>query len=134
MIEDQNKNLVAPEKVKRVILCSGQVYYDIDQARTTENKNDIAVLRVEQLCPFPFRYIIPELEKFKNAEVMWVQEEPQNQGPWYFVEPRLRNIMKHLNRGGEVHYTGRAPSASTATGYHKIHDVELKNFLKTAMK
>ena len=69
VIADNNKSLVAPEKVKKVLLCSGQVYYDIEGAREREGKNDIAVVRVEQLSPFPFRSIISELEKYKNAEV-----------------------------------------------------------------
>jgi len=64
---------------------------------------------------------------------MWVQEEPKNQGPWYYMEPRLRKIMQHLKRKDDVIYTGRAPSASTSTGYHKKHEEELQAFLKAAM-
>ena len=75
---DQLKTLVAPEKVKKVILCSGQVYYDIDNARVKEGINDIAVIRIEQLSPFPFKGVTEELSKYKNAQVQWVQEEPQN--------------------------------------------------------
>lgn len=67
--EDQNKSLVAPEKVKKVILCSGQVYYDLDAARTKDNRNDIAIIRVEQLSPFPFKQVTAELGKYKNASV-----------------------------------------------------------------
>jgi 2-oxoglutarate dehydrogenase E1 component len=69
---DQNKQLVSHDKVKKVILCSGQVYYDIENARAKENKNDIAVIRVEQLSPFPFKGLTTELSKYKNARVQWV--------------------------------------------------------------
>jgi len=74
------------------------------------------------MAPFPFRSITTELDKYKNASVEWVQEEPKNQGGWYFAQPRLANILKSLKRKPEVSYAGRAPSASTATGYGKFHD------------
>ena len=83
---DQSKTLVSAEKVKKVIFCSGQVYYDIDGARTKESKDDIAVIRVEQLSPFPWNQVKDELKKYKNAQsVQWVQEEPQNQGYWTYT-------------------------------------------------
>lgn len=66
---DQNKSLVAPDKVKKVVLCTGQVYYDIDNARTKDKQNEVAVIRVEQLCPFPFNHVNAELAKYKNASV-----------------------------------------------------------------
>lgn len=64
--------MVNPEKVKRIIFCSGQVYYDLEEARQKAGKNDIAIVRIEQLAPFPFRYVIPEIKKYSNAQVMWV--------------------------------------------------------------
>jgi len=131
---DQNKGLVAPEKVKKVILCSGQVYYDIDNARTKENNNDIAVIRVEQLSPFPFKGITAELQKYKNAKVQWVQEEPQNQGYWSYTLPKIQSCLKELGRSAEVTYAGRGPSASTATGFSKLHEAELKHFLQEALR
>jgi 2-oxoglutarate dehydrogenase E1 component len=85
VIGDQNKYIVADEKVKRVIFCSGQVYYELETARVKSHRNDIAICRVEQIAPFPFRYIEKEVQKYKNADVMWVQEEPKNQGCWNFV-------------------------------------------------
>jgi 2-oxoglutarate dehydrogenase E1 component len=132
---DMHKTLVAPEKVKKVLLCSGQVYYDLDNARQKDNINDVAIIRVEQLSPFPFKGITNELAKYKNAQVQWVQEEPQNQGYWAYVWPKIRNIVKGL-RGSqqEVTYVGRTPSASTATGYSKVHEAELKHFLNEALK
>lgn len=92
VIQDHNKNLVAPEKVKKVIFCSGQVHLDLEAARTQMNRNDVAIVRVEQLCPFPFRSITPEIAKFKNAEIVWCQEEPKNQGAYHYALPRIHNI------------------------------------------
>lgn len=79
---DTNKSLVAPEKVRRVILCSGQVYYDLENARQAQGHHDVAIVRVEQMSPFPFRSVDAETAKYKNAEIMWAQEEPKNAGGW----------------------------------------------------
>lgn len=131
---DQNKSLVAPEKVMKVILCSGQVYYDIENSRVKDNRNDIAVIRVEQLSPFPFKNVSAELAKYKNASIQWVQEEPQNQGYWHYVSPKISSVLKDLRRPSEVTYAGRKISASTASGYSKVHEAELRQFLQEAMK
>jgi len=125
---------VAPEKVKNLIFCSGQVYYDLNAYRTKNNRNDVAIVRVEQLCPFPFRYLKDEIDQYKNAKVIWAQEEHQNQGPWTYVRPRFNNIYKKAGKSGEISYSGRAISASTATGYHKLHESELQSLLKEAFK
>lgn len=82
VLGDMNKNLVAPEKVRRVILCSGQVYYDLEAARVANGHNDVAIVRVEQMAPFPFRSVHEETKKFKNADILWAQEEPKNAGGW----------------------------------------------------
>lgn len=87
---------VVAEKVKKVVFCSGQVYYDLIAEREKLGKTDIAVIRLEQLAPFPFFSLIKELNKYPNASVTWCQEEHKNQGPWSFVEPRLRNTLKHI--------------------------------------
>lgn len=132
---DQHKTLVAHDKVKKVVLCSGQVYYDLDNARQKDNINDVAIIRVEQLSPFPFKGLTAELGKYKNAQVQWVQEEPMNQGCWSYVSPKIKNIMKAASsKHTEVSYAGRTPSASTATGYGKVHETELKHFLNDALK
>lgn len=132
---DHSKSLVPADKVKKVIFCSGQVYYDIDAARTKDNKNEIAVIRVEQLSPFPWHQVKDELKKFKNAtSVQWVQEEPQNQGYWTYTHPKIQNILKSLDSKIQVTYAGRIPCASTATGYGKVHEAELRQFLHEAMK
>lgn len=122
LITDSHPNLVAPEKVRKVVLCSGQVYYDLEAARVKEGKNDIAIMRVESLCPFPFKEIIKELKTYKNASITWAQEEPKNAGCYTYVTPRLRNIQKFLNRNTKkVEYAGRPIMAATAVGYTSTH-------------
>lgn len=130
---ETNKS-IKTDKVRKVIFCSGQVYYDLIQEREKLGKNDIAILRLEQLAPFPFYSLVNELKQYPNAHVTWCQEEHKNQGPWPFVEPRLRNTLKHLGmKNTEVSYAGRQISASSATGYGKTHREELKEFLHEAM-
>ena len=127
------KDLVPDNQVKKVLLCSGQVYYDLETERTKRGIKDIAIVRLEQLAPFPFRYLEPSLERFSNAKVEWVQEEPKNQGAWSFVEPRLRNLLKKMGKADQTPtYSGRAISPSTATGYGKQHAAELQAYMNTA--
>jgi 2-oxoglutarate dehydrogenase E1 component len=88
---------------------------------------------VEQLAPFPFRAVQTNLERYKNADIMWTQEEPKNQGAWSFVEPRMRNLLKSMkSKQQEIKYSGRGISASTATGYNKHHVKELDELLQTS--
>ena len=134
LIADTNANLVAAEKVRKVILCSGQVFYDLDQARTDRKLNDIAIIRCESLCPFPFKEIIKELKKYKNAELCWAQEEPKNAGAWVYAQPRLQNILTFLKQDDEVTYAGRPIMAATAVGYTQAHNKQLKDLLDAAMK
>ena len=118
-----------------MLLCSGQVYYDLEAERKKRGIKDIAIVRVEQLAPFPFRYVEPDLARYKNAKVQWVQEEPKNQGAWFFVEPRVRNLLAEMgHKTTTVEYAGRAISPSTATGYGKQHAAELAAYLDAAMK
>ena len=118
LIEDQLPSLVAPEKVRKVILCAGQVYFDLEAAREKDGKNDVAILRCESLCPFPFHEIIEELKKYKNAEVIWAQEETKNAGPWSYVQNRLRNIQSHLGKeNSKIAYAGRPIMGATAVGF-----------------
>ena len=135
VLPETSKDLVADNKVKRVIFCSGQVYYDLEGERTKRGIKDIAIVRVEELSPFPFRSIEPELKKYSGAEPMWVQEEPKNQGPWSFIEPRFRNLLRKMkHKSSDIEFSGRPISASTATGYGKQHAAELASFLNIAMK
>ncbi|MBU2891582.1 2-oxoglutarate dehydrogenase E1 component [Celeribacter halophilus] len=123
--------LKADKDIKRVVICSGKVYYDLLEARDAAGKDDTYILRLEQFYPFPALSMVKELERFKNAEIVWCQEEPKNQGGWTFVEP---NIEWVLTRIGAKHtrpvYAGRAASASPATGLasqHKAQQTALVN-------
>jgi 2-oxoglutarate dehydrogenase E1 component len=114
--------------VKRVLLCSGKVYYDLEAERKKANHNDTAIIRVEQIYPFPKKMIAGELNKYSAAtQIRWVQEEPQNQGAWFFVAPRLRDLVKASQQSS---YVGRDASASTATGSHTIHQMEQQKLVQ----
>lgn len=135
LIEDQAS--LNPAQVKKVILCSGQVYYDLEAERTKLGRKDVAILRVESLCPFPFKEIIAELKKYSNAkDVTWAQEEPKNAGSYTYAQPRMRNILEFTNRQNNTsfNYAGRPISASTAAGYSKTHVQQLKDLLQDAFK
>ena len=138
--ETNPEALVAPEDVKRVVFCCGKVYYDLAKARALNEIDDVAIARVEELAPFPFDKVRDVADQYPNAEVVWCQEEPLNQGPWYHVEPRIvtsLNASAHhageWDTGAGDKYTGRAPSASTSTGFKYTHITELHNFLADAL-
>lgn len=122
------------DQIKRVILCSGKVYYDLFEEREKRGLDNIQIIRVEQLYPFPALSLVKELSRFKNADFVWCQEEPKNMGAWSFIEP---NIEWVLNRIDATHkrprYVGRHASASTATGLMKRHLHELELFLDEAL-
>ena len=121
-------------RIKRVILCSGKVYYDLWEEREKRGIKDIKVLRLEQLYPFPKQPLIEELARFKNAEIMWCQDEPQNQGAWTFVAPRIENVLKKIGRAGDrPHYAGRIEYASTATGLLRTHLKEQAALIDAAL-
>ena len=118
------------KKVKRVIACSGKVYYDLINARKTRGQVDTAIIRVEQLYPFPHKSFAAELKKFPNAtELVWTQDEPQNQGPWFQIQ---HNIFESLDSGQRLAYAGRPASASPAVGYYDKHYAQQKELLETA--
>jgi len=117
-------------KVKRVLVCSGKVYYDLVGARKTRNANDTAIIRMEQMYPFPHKSFSAELKKFPNAlEVVWVQDEPQNQGPWFQIQ---HNVFEGMEDGQRLAYAGRPASASPAVGYADKHIAQQKELLETA--
>ena len=118
------------KKVKRVIACSGKVYYDLVNQRKTRNQLDTAIIRVEQLYPFPHKSFAAELKKFPNfTELVWAQDEPQNQGPWFQIQ---HNIFESLEAGQRLAYAGRPASASPAVGYYDKHYAQQKELLETA--
>jgi 2-oxoglutarate dehydrogenase E1 component len=121
---------IDPKKVKRVVACSGKVYYDLVGARRDRGAGDTAIIRIEQLYPFPHKAFAGELKKFPNlAEVVWAQDEPQNQGAWFQIQ---HNIFENLEEGQKLAYAGRPASASPAVGYYDKHYAQLKTLLDTA--
>ena len=126
--------LVADSKIKRVIMCSGKVYFDLLEEREKRGINDVYLLRVEQFYPYPFHAINGELKRFKNAEMVWCQEEPKNMGAWSFIEPYLQWVFEHIEaKHQRARYTGRAAAASPATGLMSKHLFELDAFLEDAL-
>jgi len=117
--------------VKRVVLCSGKVFYDLQAAREEAGTSDVAIVRLEQFYPFPAAAIEEIFAAYPNAnEIVWTQEEPQNMGAWTFVEPRLTNI---LPKGRDLRYVGRDASASPATGSYAIHNLEQAKLVAEAL-
>ncbi len=126
--------LVPDSDIRRVVLCSGKVYYDLLEEREKRGINDVYLLRIEQLYPFPAKALLDELNRFKNAEIYWCQEEPKNMGAWAFVQPYIDWVLDQMGRGGERPiYAGRAASAATATGLMRKHLQELQQFLEQAL-
>lgn len=120
-----------PAKVKRIILCSGKVYYDLDAARNDSHDGRVALVRLEQFYPFPGERLKEVFATYPNAtQLFWTQEEPENMGGWQFVESRLRNIMPETM---SLRYVGRVPSASPATGSYSIHELEQKQIVDEAL-
>ncbi len=126
--------LVADDKIRRVVMCSGKVYYDLFEEREKRGLKDVYLLRVEQLYPWPHKALIQELGRFKQAEMVWCQEEPQNMGAWTFVQPGIERALDYLGaQHRRPRYTGRPASAATATGLMSKHQKELKAFLEDAL-
>jgi 2-oxoglutarate dehydrogenase E1 component len=123
--------LVADDKVKRVVLCSGKVYYDLLEERDARGIDDVYLMRIEQFYPFPVMSLAKELERFKNAEFVWCQEEPKNQGAWSFIEPNIEWVLTRIKaKNTRPSYAGRPASASPATGLasqHKAQQAALVN-------
>ncbi len=121
---------INPDDVKRVLVCSGRVYYDLLNARNEGQRNDVAILRVEQLYPFGHKAFQTELQKYPNAkEIIWVQDEPQNQGPWFYIQ---HHLYENMAEGQRLGYAGRPASASPAVGYMAKHLEQQRNMLEQA--
>merc|ERR1711988_2073136 len=120
-----------PEKVRRVLMCAGKVYYDLLERRRAEEIDDIAIVRIEQLYPFPADDLTDVLKKFTNLkEVYWVQEEPMNMGAWYSSQHHMRRALQEINPELHLEYAGRDASASPAAGYMALH-LQQQEQLKT---
>ena len=134
LLPDQPIKLVKDSKIRRVVLCSGKVYYDLYEEREKRGINDIYLLRVEQLYPFPAKALITELSRFRGAEMVWCQEEPKNMGAWAFIDPYLEWVLAHIDaKHQRVRYTGRPAAASPATGLMSKHLAQLEAFLEDAL-
>src|SRR3954449_12813046 len=134
MLRDEKIKLVADDKIRRVVMCSGKVYYDLYEEREKRGINDVYLLRVEQLYPVPLKALVQELGRFKTAEFTWCQEEPRNMGAWHFMEPYLDWVLKQIGATRDrPRYAGRAASAATATGLMTKHLTQLKALLEEAL-
>ncbi|MEI6598982.1 MAG: 2-oxoglutarate dehydrogenase E1 component [Comamonadaceae bacterium] len=128
--ENKDEVIRKADKVKRVVACSGKVYYDLVKKREEKVMDDVAILRVEQLYPFPHKAFAAELKKYPNAaELVWCQDEPQNQGAWFFVQ---HYILENMADGQKLGYSGRAASASPAVGYSHLHQEQQKTLVEGA--
>ncbi|WP_375609008.1 MULTISPECIES: 2-oxoglutarate dehydrogenase E1 component [unclassified Bartonella] len=133
-LKDSVVKLQKDNKIRRIVLCTGKVYYDLYEEREKKGIDDVYLLRVEQLYPFPAKVLVNVLSRFLQAEVFWCQEEPKNMGAWSFIEPYLEWVLTHINaQYSRARYAGRPASASPASGLMVKHLEQLAAFLKDAL-
>ncbi|MEM7745658.1 MAG: 2-oxoglutarate dehydrogenase E1 component [Pseudomonadota bacterium] len=133
-MEGSEFKLKADKDIRRVVMCSGKVYYDLMEARNTAGADDVYVMRIEQFYPFPALSLTRELARFPNASMVWCQEEPKNQGPWSFVEPNIEWVLKRIGaKTSRPEYVGRPASASPATGLASKHKAEQQALIDGAL-
>ncbi|NEW89700.1 MULTISPECIES: 2-oxoglutarate dehydrogenase E1 component [Rhodopseudomonas] len=134
-LPEEKIKLVPDAKIRRVVVCSGKVYYDLYEEREKRGIDDVYLLRIEQLYPVPLKTLVHELSRFKDAELVWCQEEPRNMGGWHFIEPYLEWVQNQIEaKHRRPRYVGRAASAATATGLMSKHLAQLKAFLDDALR
>jgi 2-oxoglutarate dehydrogenase E1 component len=132
-VRGERPKLVKDDKIRRVVLCTGKVYYDLFEEREKRGIDDVYIVRVEQLYPFPLKALAAGLSRFKKADIVWCQEEPKNMGAWTFVEPYLEWVLSQAGgKSKRARYVGRPASAATATGLMSKHLTQLKAFLDDA--
>ncbi|NBQ86665.1 MAG: 2-oxoglutarate dehydrogenase E1 component [Betaproteobacteria bacterium] len=130
LVEQSEDVAKKADKVKRVICCSGKVYYDLAKKREEKGADDVAIIRVEQLYPFPHKAFAAEIRRYPNAtDIVWCQDEPQNQGAWFFIQ---HQIHENMLEGQKLGYAGRAASASPAVGYAHLHQDQQKALVDAA--
>ena len=130
----EGDGIAADDRVRRVVLCSGKVYFDLLKARAATGDTRVALVRVEQLYPFPFNALGKILHRFRNAEIVWCQEEPQNMGAWNFVDRRIEQVLTRLDIAAKrPRFAGRAEAASPATGLFKRHVEEQTHLVRDAL-
>ncbi len=121
-------------QIRRVVLCTGKVYYDLYEAREAAGIDDVYLLRIEQLYPFPAKTLVTELSRFPKAEIVWAQEEPRNMGAWTFIEPNIEWVLQHTPIANtRPRYVGRSSAAATATGLASKHSQEQKTLVEQAL-
>jgi len=141
--------LVADNEIERVVFCSGKIFYHLFHAREVAGIRNIRLVRIEQIAPFPYDLIAPVLLQYKNADIVWCQEEPKNQGAYAYVKPRIETTMRdlvdprsslfpsskgaHFTELKNVHYIGRVPSAASANGGFKQHMLDQKEIVEAAL-
>jgi 2-oxoglutarate dehydrogenase E1 component len=131
LVIDETDSDIKKEQVPTVILCSGKVYYNLVSKRREEKMTNTAIIRVEQLYPFPDQELIQILKQYKNAtNIIWVQEEPKNQGSWYVLQDDLRGLLTSKQN---LAYIGRPAMASPAVGYSSMHAVQQKELIAQAL-
>ena len=122
------------KKVTRVVMCSGKVYYELRELRRQHELDHIAIVRLEQLYPFPYQEMREVIEQYpKLKEVIWCQEEPRNQGAWYTSRHRMARVISEYNPKLEIAYAGREPSAAPAAGYMALHLAQQEALLHAAL-
>jgi 2-oxoglutarate dehydrogenase E1 component len=130
LIIGESDKRIDPQKVKRVIVCSGRLYFDLLAARREAERDDLAIIRVEQLYPFGQKAFEAEVKRYAAAtDWVWAQDEPQNQGPWFYIQHHMQDAFKD---GQRLMYAGRPASASPAVGYYDKHYAQLKELIATA--
>ncbi|WP_108125343.1 2-oxoglutarate dehydrogenase E1 component [Saccharospirillum mangrovi] len=133
VIDETNAD-IDPKQVERVVFCSGKVYYDLIEKRQKEEVKNVAIVRIEQLYPFPEERLYEVLSGYKNLkDVIWCQEEPMNQGAWYSSQHHMRKVLQKVNSSLYLNYAGRDASASPAAGYMALHLEQLEKFLNEAI-
>ena len=132
--DDPKRSLVKDDKIKRVVLCTGKVYFDLYEERQKRGIKDVYLMRVEQVYPFPHKALVTDLNRFKNADIVWCQEEPRNNGCWFFVRERLEAVLQEIGHK-EIgpKYIGRPEAAAPATGLMSRHVNQQKALIDEAL-
>jgi 2-oxoglutarate dehydrogenase E1 component len=134
ILPDEKIKLVPDDKIRRVVMCSGKVYYDLHEEREKRGIDDIYLLRVEQLYPVPLKALVQELTRFKKAQFVWCQEEPRNMGAYSFIEPYLDWVLHQVGaKERRPSYAGRPGAAATATGQMSQHLKQLHSLVEEAL-
>jgi len=140
---DPNVNATPDDKIRKVIFCTGKIYYDLATQREADKKHDIVIIRIEQITPFPFDRVQEVYKRYPNAKLVFAQEEPKNMGVWYFCDDRIYTAIRKvkMERGDDVdnepelrcQFVGRPTMASPAVGYGSVHNLEQQHIIKKAL-